>query len=122
MGVIMSAFSIASVLGVPIGLYIANIFNWNASFIFILIIGLCFLVLSSVYLPKVPVVKTKITTKTIAHKMKVTFSNKYYVLGLMVVMLMSLGSFSVIPFIAPYTVKNVGILESDLPLIYLVGG
>jgi predicted MFS family arabinose efflux permease len=32
------------------------------------------------------------------------------------------GQFSVIPFIAPYMVKNVGLSESQLPLIYLVGG
>src|SRR5690606_8702325 len=30
--------------------------------------------------------------------------------------------FMTIPFIAPYMVKNVGLLESELPLIYLFGG
>lgn len=121
-GLIMSSFSIASVLGVPIGLYIANIISWHASFYFILFLGFIFITLSIIYLPKIPVVKSKITINSIKLKIVSIFSNKDYVRGLFVIMLMSLASFTIIPFIAPYTVQNVGIKESELPLIYLVGG
>src|SRR5215207_5836950 len=39
MGMIMAAFSAASVFGVPFGLYIANLFNWHAPFFFVVILG-----------------------------------------------------------------------------------
>ena len=35
---------------------------------------------------------------------------------------MQMGQFTVIPFIAPYLVKNVGIPESQIFLVYFVGG
>lgn len=122
LGVIMSSFSIASVLGVPTGLFIANTINWHASFVFIMVLGFIFLLLSILYLPKIPINKNKITVSFIIKKINRIFSNKDYVLGLLSVMLISLGSFTIIPFIAPYTVQNVGLKETDLPLIYLVGG
>jgi len=35
---------------------------------------------------------------------------------------MMMGHFSLIPFLSPYMVSNVGFSESELPLIYLFGG
>jgi predicted MFS family arabinose efflux permease len=35
MGIVTSAFSAASVLGVPLGLYLASLFDWHAPFIFL---------------------------------------------------------------------------------------
>ena len=32
------------------------------------------------------------------------------------------GGFAVIPYISPYLVANVGVAETDLPLVYVAGG
>ena len=58
MGVVMSAFSIASVLGVPTGLYITQMLDWNAAFYFICLVGLIFLILSIFILPSIQVRKS----------------------------------------------------------------
>src|SRR5205823_1267330 len=55
MGVVMSAFSISSILGIPTGLYIANIFDWHAAFYFICIIGIIFWTLALIILPPVKI-------------------------------------------------------------------
>src|SRR5690606_38138915 len=55
MGVVMSAFSISSVLGVPIGLSIANTFNWQATFYFICGLGGLFWALAFFVLPPVKI-------------------------------------------------------------------
>ena len=38
MGAVMSSFAIASTIGVPLALYLANIFSWHAPFIFVVTI------------------------------------------------------------------------------------
>jgi predicted MFS family arabinose efflux permease len=50
-GVIMSAFSVSSVIGVPIGLALAEWFDWHAPFIFIVVIGLLIWWLSAIIIP-----------------------------------------------------------------------
>ena len=35
---------------------------------------------------------------------------------------MMLGGFAVIPYISVYLVGNVGVRETDLPMIYVTGG
>src|SRR5215204_6463378 len=52
MGMIMAAFSAASVFGVPFGLYIANLFNWHAPFFFVVILGVLLVPFLIKFLPK----------------------------------------------------------------------
>jgi len=123
MGIVMAAFSIASVFGVPFGLYIANIYSWQAPFIFIGIAGVLIVALLIFF---VPVMKTHITSietrgKSIEVITKITKNrNQLKALGLMI--LLMFGQFSVIPFISPFMVSNVGFREDQLTYIYLVGG
>jgi DHA1 family inner membrane transport protein len=39
MGVLTSGFSVASVFGVPFGLFIANLSDWHAPFLFLGLVG-----------------------------------------------------------------------------------
>jgi predicted MFS family arabinose efflux permease len=40
MGVVQTAFSASQVLGIPTGLYIANLWNWHAAFLMIALIAI----------------------------------------------------------------------------------
>jgi predicted MFS family arabinose efflux permease len=51
MGVVMSAFSVASVIGVPSGLYMANLFSWKAPFYLIVITGVFVFILALKAIP-----------------------------------------------------------------------
>jgi len=42
--------------------------------------------------------------------------------ALLFTVLLVLGQFTVIPFITPYMINNVGLTQDQIPLIYLVGG
>jgi predicted MFS family arabinose efflux permease len=53
MGIVMAAFPIASVVGVPIGLMLANKFGWQQPFFFLATIALSTLFMSFISLPKV---------------------------------------------------------------------
>lgn len=122
MGVVMSSFSIASVLGVPLGLYVSQIFDWHAAFYLIVIVGVIFWILSMIILPSVEVRKTKLTLKENLKNFKGILIQKDYLQSFLLTSVLGFGVFMIVPFISPYMVGNVGLTEADLPFIYLAGG
>lgn len=123
MGVVMAAFSAASVFGVPFGLYMANKFSWHAPFLFIGCIGLGIITLVSFVIPNMKEhIVTKIERQGPLQVITNVTSNPNQLRALLLMFLLMVGQFSVIPFISPYMVANVGFSESDLTYIYLIGG
>ena len=122
MGVVMSAFSISSVLGVPTGLYIANAFDWHWTFYFICIIGVIFWILSAIILPSVKVRSEPKSFKENLLNFRTILIQKDYLQSFLLTSVLGFGVFMIIPFISPYMVRNVGLTEEQLPLIYLIGG
>ncbi|MFP5519467.1 MAG: MFS transporter [Bdellovibrionia bacterium] len=124
MGIIMSAFSLASILGVPFSLYLANQFDWHAPFLFL---GVASVAVSAVIFLGLPPMHSHLhhlghekpsafaTLKSIAN-------NRNQQLALLFMATMVFGHFAIIPFLSPSMVMNVGLTEAQLPLIYLVGG
>lgn len=121
MGIIMAAFSAASVFGVPFGLFLANQFGWQTPFMFLAIIGLPILLLNVLMVPSV----NEHLSNDPERPMKILkdmFSDGNQLFAHLFIVLLMLGQFSVITFIAPYMVSNVGFSESQLMFIYLAGG
>jgi predicted MFS family arabinose efflux permease len=122
MGVVMSSFSIASVLGVPLGLYVAQAFDWHAAFYLIVFVGIIFWILSFIILPNVQVRAHQLSVKDNLKNFKAILSQKDYLLSFLLTSVLGFGIFMIVPFIAPFMVGNVGLTEANLPLIYLAGG
>jgi len=124
MGMIMAAFSAASVFGVPFGLYIANLFNWHAPFFFVVILGTLLVPFLIRFLPKMDKhlhegTENKIGPVTLIADV-FRNSSQLYALGLTASMMM--GHFMIIPFINPFMEFNMGFSKTQTPLIYMVGG
>lgn len=120
MGVVMSSFSVSSVIGIPIGLWIANTFDWHYTFYFICLIGAIFWVMSLIFLPSVKVERPKSFIENL-RKFRNVFKRDY-IEAFLLTSTLAFGIFHIIPFIAPYLVKNVGFQEENLPFMYLFGG
>jgi len=120
MSVVMSAFPVASVLGVPVGLVLAGKTGWHAPFF---MLGACAglnLLIASIALPHLP---TAVADHDPRRQMKEILSHsvhrRAFALGGMLVM----AGGVLIPFIAPSFVANVGLNEeTQLPIAYVVGG
>jgi predicted MFS family arabinose efflux permease len=123
MGMIMAAFSMASVFGVPFGLFISAYFDWHAPFIFLAICGLPIMYLIWKYVPSL--------TGHI-HKAEKSF-NPFVILGkitadknqrkaITMMMVLMFGHFSIITFMNPYLEGNVGFTEIEVGYVYAVGG
>lgn len=123
MGTVMAAFSMASVFGVPFGLYIATKFSWHAPFLFIGFFGIFITALISLYIPSM---RSHIKDKTIKVNpfdvITDIIANKNQLLALLLSSLVIFGHFIIIPFLSPYMVSNVGFTEAQLTYIYLLGG
>lgn len=122
LSIIMSAFSVASVLGVPLGLIIAEAYDWQSTFIFIALISFIILIASLKIVPSINKHVTKDSIKENFHRLYRLTVQKDYIKTYTLIGVNILSIFMIIPFIAPYAIKNVGLLESDLKYIYLVGG
>ncbi|MBK8397623.1 MAG: MFS transporter [Leptospiraceae bacterium] len=120
-GIIMSAFSLASVIGVPVGLWLAEIFNWNAPFFALFGFSAVTLVFAHFYTPSV---KGHLSSfaKHPLKTLETLFLNKNHLTAFALITMMMFGGFSVIPFIAPYLVANVGITNTELSYLYILGG
>jgi predicted MFS family arabinose efflux permease len=123
MGFVMTAFSLASVLGVPLGLYLANVFSWHAPFLFLVV--LCLII--SIFIHRiVPNVNAHINKTAERPSPFAVFAsiikNRSLRNALAMMVMLMMGQFSLIPFLSPYMVSNVGFTEAQLPLIYLLGG
>lgn len=119
-GKVMAAFSLAAVLGVPLGLFLAEHFSWRAPFIFVAVFGFFLALAGMRLLPSLPARDTG--PIVIMATLRAVFREKNHLYAFALIASMMLAGFSVIPFISPYLVNNVGLSESHLPLTYFFGG
>ena len=126
-GTIMSAFSLSTVAGVPLSLYLANLFGWRFPFIFIAILSCAFLLLGWKMLPALRGHLPSATEGEAerAHPlsgMLAVLRDANHLRALLFMALIMFSGFTVIPYITIYVTANVGIAQQDIPLIYLFGG
>lgn len=122
-GIVMASFSLASVFGVPFGLFLASQFSWHAPFLFLGIFAAVVTVFVVVFIPSMRGhIASDDNHKNPWEVLVAIFGNKNARLGLSFSIVLMLGHFTIVPFISPYMVGNVGFTEGELMYIYLVGG
>ncbi len=121
-GVLMSAFALSSILGVPIGLLLAAHFSWRAPFFFLVIVSLLVLVAVWKIVPPMRGHLVAGETHRPLLQMKAVLGEGNHLRAFLFMFALMFAGFSVIPFIAPYMVANVGLKETDLPYLYFFGG
>ena len=121
-GVVSAAFSISTVAGVPLSLWLANHFQWRAPFILIAILSVLFIFIGTRTLPQL---RHHISAEKRAHPFAAIFAvlrDSNHLRALLFTALVIFSGFTVIPYITLYAVGNVGISQQDIPFIYLAGG
>src|ERR1700742_2365212 len=122
MGYVQTAFAASQVLGIPVGLFLANHWNWHVAFG--AIVGFALAVIIAVLFLMKPVdghLRLKQERNAFAHLIA-TVSVPRYSLAFGVTTLLATGGFMLMPFGSAYTVHNLGIDIVHLPTIYLVSG
>ncbi|HEY7845213.1 MAG TPA: MFS transporter [Bradyrhizobium sp.] len=122
MGFVQTAFGASQVLGIPVGLFLANRWNWHAAFGVIVVMAIA--VVIAVLLLMRPVdehLRLKQDKNAFAHLIA-TVSEPSYTLAFGVTTLLATGGYMLMPFGSAYTVHNLGIDIQHLPTVYLVSG
>lgn len=123
MGMVMASFSVASVVGVPTGLYLASLSDWHLPFLILGGIALLTLIPIGFYIPTMTDHISKCDDKpTPLEIIRSVTSNKNQLLALAFGSVIMFSHFSIVPFISPYMTTNVGFTEQQITFIYLIGG
>lgn len=122
MGIVMSAFSLATVAGVPASLWLADALGWHASFIAIALVGFAIAVVGLRTLPRLDhhlhATRTTSAWSAIAQVLR---EPDHWRAFAFTALIMATG-FTTIPFLTIYMTANLGLQSAQVPLIYLAGG
>jgi predicted MFS family arabinose efflux permease len=122
MGIVQTAFSASSVAGIPVGLYLANHWGWNAAFL--LIAAICAVGGTWIVVAIRPINAHLALRpdRSPLHHLLHTFSQPRYLVGFSTTILLSTGGFILQPYASAFSVNNLGITLAELPLVYMLTG
>jgi len=122
MGFVQTAFAASQVLGIPVGLFLSNHWNWHVAFG--ALVGLSIAAIAAISLVMRPVnahLLLKQDSNAFRHLIA-TIGQPRYTLAFGVTTLLATGGFMLMPFGSAFTVHNLGIDIVHLPTIYLISG
>lgn len=128
MGYLATAFSAASIMGVPFSIFLSQAFSWSMPFIFLAVLCLVIIVGIYKYIPNINKHLDKTYEKNTASKISLwqpvlsVLKSPVQRLSLIFMFFVMFSHFCIIPFIATSQVVNAGLSEKQLTLIYLIGG
>ena len=122
MGFMQMGFGASQVLGIPISLYIANHWGWQAPFL--MIVGLATLTWLVVLVKMHPITKhleLKTEKNAFSHLWH-TMKLKYYRVGFLSTALLSLGGFMMMPWGSAFAINNLKVTYGQLPILFMASG
>jgi predicted MFS family arabinose efflux permease len=121
-GAVTSSFAVASTIGLPIGLTLADFSgDFGTAFLAIAALGVPVWLLALWRLPSLTAHKLSTHANPLVQFAAVIRQpNHLYSFAFMLSMV--LGTFIIVPYMAPYLQANCGRRASDLPIIYAVAG
>lgn len=122
MGFVQMGFGASQVLGIPIGLYLANFWGWHAPFLWVGVMAI--IIAATIALKLQPLNKhlslqqNKSPFKHLLH----TVQKKEYRIGFSATALLSIGGFMMMPFGSAFAINNLHITQHQLPIIFMISG
>ena len=121
-GIVATSFSLAAVAGVPAGLWIAAHSTWRMPFLVLAAASVVVAIAASRVLPPISGHLAHAVRRRPFEQLRAIFGERNHLRAFAFTVVLMFAGFTVIPFIAPYNVANVGLAEVDLPIMYFAGG
>jgi len=122
MGFVQMGFGASQVLGVPIGLFLANAWGWEAPFW--MVAGLSLVIALMIFMRLKPVtdhLKVQQKTSPLKHLWGAVAKRDYRI-GFTSTALLSIGGFMMMPFGSAFAINNLGLTNEQLPMLFMVSG
>ena len=123
---LMLAFGVASVAGVPLGIAVGTAFGWAMPFYLLALAGLPLAVLAGWSLPAVPPPAVPphrdATSRNPLDRLLETLTQPAHYRAFLLIGLMMAGGFLVIPYISIAFVASGGVTEAELSTVFVAGG
>lgn len=122
MGYIQMGFGASQVLGIPIGLFIANKMGWEAPFV--MVAGVAVVIAGMIIVILKPLNKhlglqhDKSAFQHLLH----TVLKRNYRIGFAATAVLSIGGFMMMPFGSVFAVNNLHVSADQLPVLFMVSG
>jgi predicted MFS family arabinose efflux permease len=122
MGFMQMGFGASQVLGIPIGLFLANAWGWHAPFLWIGVMAIVVAMLIAFKMkPLTKHLAIQRDTSALTHLLH-TVAKKDYRVGFTATALLSIGGFMMMPFGSAFAINNLGITQKQLPILFMVAG
>jgi predicted MFS family arabinose efflux permease len=122
MGFVQTAFAASQILGLPIGLFLANRWGWHSPFFMIVAVSSLVGVVIIAKLKPIDAHLKLHPDRNAFHHLLTTVSTPRYLFAFAATAFLSIGGFMLMPFGSTFTVNNLGISIDRLPMIYLITG
>jgi predicted MFS family arabinose efflux permease len=122
MGLVMSAFSLASIGGVPCGLYLASAFNWHVPFFALAGLSAVILAAAAWWLPPMRGHLQHAREAHPAARVWAVWMERDHQMAFVFMAVLTCAGALIFPYIATYMVTNTGMTQKQVPFIYLAGG
>jgi predicted MFS family arabinose efflux permease len=122
MGFMQMGFGVSQVLGIPIGLYLANAYGWQIPFVWIaLMAGILALLLLFKLKPVAEHLALQKSQSAFQH-LRQTLAQKNYRIGFITTALLSIGGFMMMPFGSAFAINNLKVTNEQLPYLFMITG
>jgi predicted MFS family arabinose efflux permease len=126
MSIVMGSFSLATVAGVPLSLWLASMTNWHGPFIAVALMSGVIWVLGYFTLPRmarhISSSPSALTWRSAIAPLNSVLVVPNHLKALVFSAFVMSASFVVIPYITIFATANLHLTNEQLPLIYLFGG
>lgn len=122
MGFMQMGFGASQVLGIPIGLFIANYWGWQSPFL--MIVGLATVIWLLITMKMQPINKhlaLQTTHNAFTHLWR-TIAKRDYRIGFLATAMLSLGGFMMMPWGSAFAINNLHVTTHQLPVLFMVAG
>lgn len=122
MGFIQMGFSASQVLGIPIGIYLANLWGWQSAFL--MVAGIAIVTALIIVLKLQPVTKhlgMQHDRSAFQHLFH-TVAKRNYRIGFTATALLSIGGFMMMPFGSAFAINNLGVTPNQLTFLFMTSG
>ena len=122
MGFMQMGFSASQVLGIPIGIYLANLWGWQSAFLMVAGIAIVAALIIMVKLQPVTKHLTIQQDHSAFKHLYHTIAKRNYRIGFTATAMLFIGGFMMMPFGSAFAINNLRITPEQLPLLFMTSG